>query len=178
VGDKPRFELRVTAASEIQNLAVTMARALEGGQGKKKCCSSVQEQLTCPLSNMHAALVCDLHDGFVSSNFFSLISRVNTVAPLKEKTVGTRLSKFKNVFFLGVTGIRIPASAPPRPTAASERTDAYARPATAPTGKGPRGWPTPITYSPVPTGGASLGPASRGHALPWCKKVFKDLVGK
>jgi hypothetical protein len=35
VGDKPRFELRVTAASEIQNLAVTMARALEGGQGKR-----------------------------------------------------------------------------------------------------------------------------------------------
>jgi hypothetical protein len=128
---------------------------------------------------MHAALVCDLHDGFVSSKFFSLISRVNTVAPLKEKNSRNSPPKIQQCFFfLGVTEIRIPASAPPRPTAASERTDAYARPATAPTSKAPRGWPTPITYSPVPTGGASLGPASRGHTLPWCKKVFKDLVGK
>jgi hypothetical protein len=155
-----------------------MARALEGGQDKK-CRSSVQEQLTCPFSNMHAALVCDLHDGFGSSSlFFSLISRVNNRCPVEKKNSRNSPLKIQQCFFLEVAGIRIPASAPPRPTAASERTDAYARPATAPTGKGPRGWPTPITYSPVPTGGASLGPASRGHTLPWCKKVFKDLVGK
>jgi hypothetical protein len=101
---------------------------------------------------MHAALVCDLHDGFVSSKFFSLISRVNTVAPLKEKNSRNSPLKIQQCFFLEVAGIRIPASAPPRPTAAGERQTSHGT-----HGQGLRGWPTQIART--GTAASPAGPA-------------------